>query len=454
MALDLVRCRREGLDGWRRRQGSRLTALVRDASARSPYYRDLYGGPVTGEVRLAELPWVSKPQLMDAFDDWVTDPRVTRAGVEAFTTDPKLLGAPYLGDYFVCSSSGTTGHPGLFVHDRTSVTVLRAMTVARTDLGWLSGRDWLRLAARGFRWATVVGTGGHFAGAGWLALERRRSRWRSHAYRLFSVQRPLGDLAAALAAFAPAILTSYPSFLQLLAAEQEAGRTRLGPIVVEAAGESISECARTTMASAFGCLVHEAYAASEMLNIALDCPEGWLHVNADWAVLEPVDADHRPTPPGVASHTVLLTNLANHVQPIIRYDLGDSVLARPDPCPCGNPLPAVRVAGRCDDVLHLTGPAGQVVSILPLSIGSVAEETPGVRRVQLVQSASAAIRVRLEPRRDADTSRVWDEVLTRLRHFLAEQGLANVTVVPAPEPPEQTTGSGKFHQVIARPGTA
>ena len=45
-------------------------------------------------------------------------------------------------------------------------------------------------------------------------------------------------------------------------------------------------------------------------------------------ILEPVDRDYRPTPPGELSHTVLLTNLANAVQPIIRYDLGDSVRAK------------------------------------------------------------------------------------------------------------------------------
>lgn len=85
--------------------------------------------------------------------------------------------------------------------------------------------------------------------------------------------------------------------------------------------------------------------------MAVDCDHGWLHVNSDWVVLEPVDADHAPTPPGIASHTVLLTNLANRVQPLIRCDLGDSVLARPDPCPCGSPFPAIRVQGRRDDVL-------------------------------------------------------------------------------------------------------
>lgn len=57
-------------------------------------------------------------------------------------------------------------------------------------------------------------------------------------------------------------------------------------------------------------------------------------MNADWVLLEPVDERHRPTPPGVPSHTVLLTNLANRVQPLIRYDLGDSVTLLDRPCQC------------------------------------------------------------------------------------------------------------------------
>ena len=90
------------------------------------------------------------------------------------------------------------------------------------------------------------------------------------------------------------------------------------------------------------------------MSIAYACTEGWLHVNADWVLLEPVDAEHRPMPPGEPSHTVLLTNLANRVQPIIRYDLGDSVIAKPEPCACGSPLPAIRVEGRHDDVVSLS----------------------------------------------------------------------------------------------------
>jgi phenylacetate-CoA ligase len=42
-------------------------------------------------------------------------------------------------------------------------------------------------------------------------------------------------------------------------------------------------------------------------------------------ILEPVDAQLPPVPPGQVSHTTLLTNLANHLQPLIRFDIGDRI---------------------------------------------------------------------------------------------------------------------------------
>jgi phenylacetate-coenzyme A ligase PaaK-like adenylate-forming protein len=423
------------------------------ARERSRFYRHLYHGlpaPLTIQG-LADLPPVTKPELMASFDDWVTDPGITRDRLEAFITDRSGLGVPYLDEYFVCTSSGTSGHPGIFVYDRTSIHVWRAMVLARIDLNWLTAGEWLRLAARRFRWAALLGTGGHFAGAGWIEFERRRSRWRSRSYRLFSVQRPLTELTAALDEFDPAILTAYPSALRLLAEEQSAGRLHLRPVILETAGESSSPEARASMATVFGVTVHDAYAASECAWLAFGCDRGWLHVNSDWAVLEPVDADFSPTAPGEPSHTVLVTNLANHVQPIIRYDLGDSVLSRPDPCPCGSPLPAIRVVGRSDDVLRLTGSAGNAVSILPLAIGSVVEETPAVHRSQLIQTGPAAISLRLEPRPGADVEQMWLEATTNLRTYLTDQGLGNVSILRDTQPPRPSPVSGKFRQVIAQP---
>ena len=111
VTLDLLLAQRQGVDGLAQRQQSRLANLVAYARARSPFYRALYSKLPAGAVALRDLPPVTKPRLMAAFDDWVTDAGVTRAGVEEFIGDPALVGATYRGRYFVCTSSGTTGRP-------------------------------------------------------------------------------------------------------------------------------------------------------------------------------------------------------------------------------------------------------------------------------------------------------------------------------------------------------
>jgi phenylacetate-CoA ligase len=447
IAADILLAGRAGPVGLSRRRDARLQALVRHARTSSPFYRHLYRGLPPGPVALQDLPPVSKPQLMASFDDWVTDPRITLQDVQHFLADPARVGQPYLG-CFACTTSGTTGHPGILLHDGQATAVYQAMTL-RLDLAWLGAAEWVELARKGMRWAGVVGTGAHYGGVGWMEWERRRSRVRRHCYRAFSVQQPLRDLTAALQEFDPAILTGYPSALLQLAAEQQAGRLRLRPTVVQLAGESTSPEQRARIAAALGGALHDTYACSEFLGMTLDCREGWLHAMGDWVILEPVDAEMRPVPPGRFSSTVLLTNLANRVQPIIRYDLGDSVLTRPDPCPCGSPMPAIRVAGRQDDILQLDAADGRVVEVLPLAIGSVLDQTPGLRRSQLRQVGRASLVVRLEPDPGADAEQVWQDTRARLGQYLAELGLPGVDILRAAEAPEPERRSGKFRQVIA-----
>lgn len=89
-----------------------------------------------------------------------------------------------------------------------------------------------------------------------------------------------------------------------------------------------------------------------------------LHLNADWVILEPVDAALRPVPPGNPSHSTLLTNLANRVQPIIRYDLGDSVTMLPAPPSCHrtNSGPKIRqTATRVSDESRYRSLAGRII---------------------------------------------------------------------------------------------
>ena len=78
------------------------------------------------------------------------------------------------------------------------------------------------------------------------------------------------------------------------------------------------------------------YAAAEVGVIARSYPGSvGLHLNEDIAVYEPVDADGRPVAAGTAAAKLLVTNVINHVLPLIRYELADelTVLAEPNPGP-------------------------------------------------------------------------------------------------------------------------
>ena len=237
---------------------------------------------------------------------------------------------------------------------------------------------------------------------------------------------PLPALVRALNEFRPAVVESYPTVLAVLAGEQADGRLRIAPALLLSGAERLSPPLGKRISESFQCPLRDTYAASEFMGIAFDCRYGRLHVNADWLILEPVDAAGKPVAPGEASHTTLLTNLANRVQPLIRYDLGDSVTVLPAPCPCGSPLPAIRPEGRRDETLWIELADGVIRPLIPLVLATAVEEAPGVLRYQVLQAGPRRLRLRLEEAPGHDRARVCDDVLRRLRAYLSSQGLAPV----------------------------
>lgn len=455
LALDTWRAERAQSADIVARQSHRLAALVAFARQSSPSYRRRYRHPprVAGIADLPRLPPVTKPELMAAFDDWVTDPAVTRAGTNAFVADKTKVGELFLGRYFVCLTSGSTGQPGIFLHDDNALRVALALGL-RVERAWMTPRMMARLIRSGSRTAAVVATGDHFLGYGTIARTHkrfRRIRALTERARTFSVMAPLHDLVRDLNAFRPARLMSYPTMLALLADEQEAGRLHIAPTIVIPAGEWLAPAVRQKLARAFGCVVRDGYSASECQTIAYDCGHGWLHVHADWAILEPVDREYRPVPPGTPSHRVLLTNLANRVQPIIRYDLGDSITVNPEPCTCGSPLPAIRVEGRLDETLHLRAPGGRVVPIPPMAVATVVEEVGGVRRYQVIQTAPDTLRIRLEAVPGHTETDLWPAVVRDVKAYLDAHGTPGIRIERDPAPPMPHPVSGKFRHVWSEP---
>ncbi|RYY15738.1 MAG: phenylacetate--CoA ligase family protein [Chitinophagaceae bacterium] len=419
-------------------QLKRLQKLVNFSRRHSPYLRDLYRDVPAHISNVAQLPITTKNELMSNFDSWVTDPKLSLVKLRAFLSQKETIGEKYLNNYYLCTTSGTTGEPAVIVHDKKSRTVYNAVGFFRSLMARLNLVDLLTKV----KLAAVVATDGHYLGYSTLMNRVKNSKLKQKLQKVFSVLSPVDRLVTELNDFQPDILGGYPTAIYQLAKEQLLEKLNIHPYAITASGETLQPYMRETMEKAFGSVVINSYGASEVPGLTSECKFKKLHINSDWYILEIVD-----------ERNVLVTNLSNYVQPIIRYKMNDYVVFDPQPCECGSQHPVISVVGRDDEILGFVSAGGANIEILPLAIATAAEETEGVYQSQIVQNSPVQITVRIKTLDGNDDTEVKDRTKHNLEKFLATQGLSNVVVKVSDELPANNPNSGKFRSVIGyKPG--
>lgn len=447
LEFDLVAAAQASPAEIRARQQARWTQLLQAAARGSRYFRQRLAGRDPACTPLQDMPATTKTSLMASFGDWVTDPRLELPALREFVADPARIGEAWLGRYAVWESSGSTGEPTLFVQDARALAVYDALEASRRN----SPRPWQRLFDPfyfGERLAFVGAIDGHFASEVTMRRLRRAQPWRAASWRSFSILQPIAALAAELEAFGPSIVATYPSAALLLAQQAERQRLSIAPQEVWTGGETLTATMRAAIERGLGCPLRNSYGASEFLPIAWECAHQRLHVNADWVVLEPVDERGRPTPPGQPSATTLLTNLANHLQPIIRLDIGDRITLDDRRCGCGCRLPVIEVEGRSDDMLTLAGRDGEPVTLLPLALVSVLEDEVGVADFRLEQLGPRTLKLWLGPAHAG----VGAACRQALHGFARSQGVAPLRILVSEGRSPAPGRSGKRQRIVTRTG--
>jgi phenylacetate-coenzyme A ligase PaaK-like adenylate-forming protein len=430
-------------------QQSRLRKLLRRVGERSPFYRKKYQGLDLGRCPLTDLPPVTKAELTDHLDEVMTDRRITRQALDQFMADPENARRKFLGKYVVCRTSGSQGAPLVVIHNALSLEVMYALQMTRGRVKRASVIEGIR---RLFDPARVAGVGlrepFNSTTASWDHTPAA-GRAFVNVLRL----RPTDpDAVEQLNHFRPEVLVGYVSFLDMLALKKDQLRLAPGLRQVVSASEVLTDQARAAFQQAFRVPVLNYYSLAECIFLSNGCPtDPGAHVNADWVILEVVDEQNRPVPPGQPGQKVLVTNLANDVQPFIRYEVGDRVTMATTPCGCGSRLPRIAgIDGRTADYFWVrTGETYR--QLLSFVFKTAFEAVPGVREWQVIQEDRNRIRVRLEPLPGAgpDPSRCRE----LLRRLLESQGLgdveAEVEVVPRLGFDPAT---GKLRRIISRVG--
>ena len=312
--------------------------------------------------------------MMEDFDAAVTDRRLTRNLVErhlaSSAAEPSLL----LGEYVCLLSGGSSGRRGLIVQtvseyaDFVGTINRRAMAEAMTPAGPPPGGLVIGIVG--------AGTPVHSSGLAAATAVAPPVRLIPAPASL-----PTAEIVRRLNAARPPALLAYATKLAELAREQR-GRLRLNLRSVTSMAEMLSPAERTAIGEAFGVPVIDLFVSTEGLVGRSEPGSSVLTFASDTCLAECVDDDGRPVPDGVASAKVLVTNLHNLTQPLIRYELTDRFT--PAANPAGGFLRA-SVDGRADDLFRY--PAA---SVHPFVIGTPLLRAPAVREFQVRQTERGA----------------------------------------------------------------
>ena len=405
----------------------RMQVLLSTAKARSSWHRerlrDVDVATFT-EADLPSLPTMTKADLMDNFDAVVPDPRLTRDIVDAYVE--QLPENPYLFDrYLVIASGGSSGRRGVFVYDWDGFVTFSCQ-IAR----WLSALPDAPPSANFY-----APRGAHITWIAFLVFPRAGD---THIIPTL----PIAEIVKRLNALQPKTLNGYASTLALLAGEACAGRLTIAPTRIITCGEPLLPEVRAEVEAVWPVHVYNFYGMSEG-PYAFPCRAGdAMHLADDLHYVEPVDEAGLPVPPGTPAAKLLITNLFNLTEPLIRYEVTDQLVVLPEPCPCGVATRRIdHVLGRADDIFTYSGG----IRVHPLTLRAPLGRHRHVVEYQVIQT-ERGVRVRFCANGPVDPSELSTTIATGLRGC----GLpdAEVTLEQVPELSRQV--SGKLKRFVPR----
>jgi putative adenylate-forming enzyme len=382
---------RAALERWQRHA---FDQLARRTLARSPFYAPYVGRP------LDELPYMDKATLMDAFD------RINTRGLErdrlvelALRAEATRDFTPTCGDVAVGLSSGTSGRRSLFVASRRERQLYIGGVFARALPGSILERHRIALLLRANNRLYAAAHTGRIA------------------FTFFDLLAPFDAILDDLHAYQPDVLIGPPQALRLVADAQRSGRVQLAPCKLLSAAEILETGDAIALQHAFGNRVDEIYQATEGF-LGITCDRGTLHLNEDALIFERdwIDRAKRCFVP-------IVTDLVRSTQPIVRYRMGDVLVERAQPCPCGSVLTGIeRILGRTDDILFLPRvPDATPVPVMPDFVrDALASCQPVLTDYRLVQLAPMRLALRVE---GPDQSAAWAHATRALADVFARQHL-------------------------------
>lgn len=416
--IDLWRLKRQtgmSKNQMQKLQEKKLRRLLHYAWNYSSYYsKSFQAAGITAEqldtLPLSAFPTIDKNILLTQFERLVTVPGVTQEGIREFDGKESGNRKPYLNQYHVVHSSGSTGKPGYFIYDEEAwhSMLLGIIRAALWDMNML---QILKLLAKRPHIAYLAATDGRFGGA--MAVGDGIEGVGAKQLHL-DIKTPLNEWCRQLRDFQPDIIIGYPSAIKILAELVEERKVALKVSRVITCGEPLGASLRNYLEKMFHAPVINFYGAGESLALGVetDTKEGMLLFD-DMNIIE------------VENGSMYLTSLYNFAQPLIRYRLTDRLSLQEAAENAAYPFTrAVGLLGRNEDILWFEDGGGRREFLHPLAIEGFCME--GLKDYQFRQLSKDAFEMHAEVSQKASKEKIRTEILAQMKQILMEKGLTYV----------------------------
>jgi len=401
-------------------QLKKLRELLVHAQSHVPYYRQLFAqiGFKAEDIQsisdLGRLPLLNKP--------------VIRTNTDALKSDQ----AQHLARY---NTGGSSGEPLVFfIGKRRKSHDIAAKWRATRWWGVDIGDPEIVI------WGSPIEVG---------AQDRLRNLrdWllRTKLLPAFEMsEQKLDGFLAEIRAMRPKMLFGYPSALSHIARHAKAQGVRMDDLGIQVAfvtSERLYNDQRQQIGEVFNCPVANGYGGRDAGFIAHECPDGGMHITAEDIIVEIIDKQGNVLPPGELGE-IVVTHLATHDFPFIRYQTGDMAILHNEPCSCGRGLPLIReLQGRSTD--FVVAQDGTVMHGLALIY--ILRDLPQLDAFKIVQESLDETQVFLVSKTGLESS-LLNSIEQAFKARLGETVTINIQQV-AEIPAEK---SGKFRYVISK----
>ena len=392
-------------------QRNKLNNLLKFSYKNSDFYREKFQGLGLNygdleEVDLKDLPTTDKNKLMNNFNQVVTDKDLRKEDIINFVDEHPDPAAVYKNKYYIIHSSGTTGEIGYYVYDQDNWELLKAVGASRLFRSFGLKRK---------KYAFIGASDGHYAGISFfLSPVNRLEELFYRDFLVLDINYPLDSYIEKLNKLKPDVISGYPSAMSMLLDYQEKGSLNIKPETIICGGEPLTKEAYNKIVNNWQQEPINYYGTSESIMMGAGIGRDGLYIFDDLIILE------------IKEDKVLLTNLYNYTEPLIRYEMDDLIIKGSKKDKKWPFTFIENISGREEEMLWMENETGSKDFIHPIVFAEF--HVKGLKKFQIIKTSDIALTFKAVKADEYKKEDLKKNIEKRLYEILEKKQMKNLNI--------------------------